>query len=82
MALSGIGRARVVGSMMAGLGAGVRRFHLPASNLDVQYSAEPVYQLNGRSRSDFVPDVFVRIEDASEGRADPILAAAIVEADL
>lgn len=81
MALSGIGRARVVGTTMAGLGAGVRRFHLPASNLDVQYSAEPVYQLNGRSRSDFVPEVVVRMEDASGSGADPVLAAAIAEVE-
>jgi carboxyl-terminal processing protease len=81
MALSGIGRARVVGTTMAGLGAGVRRFHLPASNLDVQYSAEPVYQLNGLSRSDFVPEVVVRMEDVSGSGADPVLAAAIAEVE-
>ena len=82
MALSGIGRARVVGTAMAGLGAGLRRFHLPASGLDVQYSAEPIYQLSGRSRSDFVPDVVIRLEEASEGGMDPVLAAAIAEADM
>lgn len=81
MALSGIGRARVVGTPMAGLGAGVTRFHLPASGLDVQYSAEPVYQLNGRSRSDFVPEVVVRMEHASGTEADPVLAAAIAEVE-
>jgi carboxyl-terminal processing protease len=81
MALSGMGRARVVGTAMAGLGAGLRRFHLPASGLDVQYSAEPIYQLSGRSRSDFVPDVVIRMEDASEGGVDRVLAAAIAEAD-
>jgi carboxyl-terminal processing protease len=80
MALSGIGRARVVGTPMAGLGAGVGRFRLPTSGLDVQYSAEPVYQLNGRSRSAFVPDVLIRMDGASEKGADPILAAAIAEA--
>ena len=79
MALSGIGRARVVGTAMAGLGAGVRRFHLPASGLDVQYSAEPIYQLGGRSRSDFVPDVVIRMDAASESGSDAILAAAIAE---
>ena len=82
MALSGIGRARVVGTAMAGLGAGVRRFHLPASSLDVQYSAEPVYQLNGRSRSDFVPEIVIRMEGASNGGVDPVLAAAIAEVDV
>jgi carboxyl-terminal processing protease len=82
MALSGIGRARVVGTPMAGLGAGVRRFHLPTSGLDVQYSTEPVYQLNGHSRSDFVPEVVVRMEDASESGVDPVLAAAIAEVDI
>jgi carboxyl-terminal processing protease len=80
MALSGIGRARAVGTPMAGLGAGVRRFHLPTAGQDVQYSAEPVYQLNGRSRSDFLPEVVIRMEGVSEGGADPVLAAAIAEA--
>jgi carboxyl-terminal processing protease len=82
MALSSIGRARVVGTTMAGLGAGVRRFHLPTSGLDVQYSAEPIYQLSGHSRSDFVPEVVIRMEGASESGVDPILAAAIAEMDI
>jgi hypothetical protein len=67
---------------MAGLGAGVRRFHLPTSGLDVQYSAEPIYQLSGHSRSDFVPEVVIRMEGASESGVDPILAAAIAEMDI
>ncbi len=82
MALSGIGRARVVGTRMAGLGAGVHRVRLPASGLEVQYSAEPIYQLNGRSRSDFLPEVVVRLEDAPEAEQDPILTAAIAEAEV
>lgn len=82
MALSGIGRARVVGTAMAGLGAGVGRIHLPTCGLDVQYSAEPIYQLSGHSRSDFVPEVVIRMEDASEVGVDPVLAAAIAEVDI
>jgi hypothetical protein len=39
---------------------------------------------NGRSRSDFVPDVIVRMEDtyASEDGVEPVLAAAIAEVEM
>jgi hypothetical protein len=68
-----------VGTAMAGLGGGVRRFHVPRSGLDVQCSVAPIYQLSGDCRSDFVPEVVVRMDDASEGGVDPVLAAAIAE---
>jgi carboxyl-terminal processing protease len=80
MGLDGIGRARVVGTRMAGLGAGVHRLQLPHSKIGMQVSAEPVYQLNGSLRSDFLPAVPVDLESTDSLRsADPILNATVAE---
>jgi carboxyl-terminal processing protease len=56
MAFQTMGRGRIVGTKMAGLSAGIARFLLPNSKIGVQYSAEPVQQLDGRSRSLVTPD--------------------------
>lgn len=52
--------ARIAGQPMMGLGAAVFRLRLDRSGIEAQYSAEPVYDVEGRSRSDFRPDVLVR----------------------
>ena len=74
MALSGLGRARVVGTRMARLGAAVGRIELPYSKIAVQISTEPVYAIDGTPRWELEPDVVVD----PLGRADdPFIAAAI-----
>jgi carboxyl-terminal processing protease len=78
--LDGMKRARVVGTRMAGMGAGVEHRELPNSGIVLQVSAEPVYHVNGTPRSDFRPPVAVRL-DAPEfqGAKDPILDVGIAE---
>lgn len=70
--------AIVVGTQMAGLGAAVVKNHLPQNDVDAQISAEPVYDVTGKSRSDFKPDVLVDLATASG--ADPILTAGVAAA--
>ena len=75
MGLSGMQRAKIVGTKMAGLGAGVVRTILPFSQLPTQISGEPVFQLNCKPRDAFVFNLFV---DTPSGLGrDPILAAAL-----
>lgn len=70
MGMKDIGRATIVGTPMMGLGAGVFPLRLDRTGLQLQYSAEPVYDTNDRPRSFFRPDVEV------SGGAD-ILAAGL-----
>jgi carboxyl-terminal processing protease len=78
MALSGLGRARIVGTRMAGLGAAVGRIELPYSRIPVQISTEPVYALDGTPRWELDPDVVVNPLGRADGN-DPFIAAAIEE---
>ncbi len=57
MGMRGLGRARIVGRPMMGLGAAVLTFPLPESGFSVQYSAEPVYDVAGKPRWKLSPDV-------------------------
>ncbi len=57
MGMRDIGRARVVGTPMMGLGAAVFPIRLDRTGLAAQYSAEPVYDTAGAPRSAFRPDV-------------------------
>jgi len=57
MGMRGLGRARIVGRPMMGLGAAVLTIELPNSGLSLQYSAEPVYDVAGRPRWTMSPDV-------------------------
>jgi len=75
MALQGLGRARLVGTRLAGLGAAIGRVRLPHSRLSVQLSTEPVYTLDGRPRDALVPDV--RLDPLASPSDDPWLAAAL-----
>ncbi len=59
MGMRGIGRATVVGTPMMGLGAGVFHLRLDLTGIDVQYSAEPVFDVQDRPRSLFMPDIAV-----------------------
>ncbi|AKV03856.1 hypothetical protein AKJ09_10519 [Labilithrix luteola] len=72
MGMRGLGRARIVGTRMAALGAAVFALRLDRTGVQAQYSAEPVYDVWDAPRSLFRPDVTV-----SEG-AD-ILQAGIAE---
>jgi carboxyl-terminal processing protease len=75
LALQGLGRARLVGTRMAGLGAAVGRLRLPHARISVQISTEPVYALDGRPRDELVPDV--RVDPFRADGEDPWLAAAL-----
>lgn len=74
MGLDGMGRATVVGTRMAGLGAAISRTDLPHIKMSVQISSEPVYHVNGIPRHLFYPVVEVNtiMSDARESD-DPFL---------
>jgi carboxyl-terminal processing protease len=70
MGMRGIGRASIVGTPMMGLGAGVFPLRLDRTDIQLQYSAEPVYDVHDRARSLLKPGVLV-------SPANDILAAGI-----
>jgi carboxyl-terminal processing protease len=72
MGMKGIGRARVVGTPMMGLGAAVFPLRLDRTGVEVNYSAEPVYDVWDRPRWHMQPDVAV-----PDG--EDILAAGVLE---
>jgi len=78
MAMSETRGAIVVGTPMAGLDAAVAKIHLPQNDVDAQIFAEPVYGVNGKPRSSFVPAVPVDLTSAKG--EDPILAAGLAAA--
>lgn len=57
MGMRGIGCATIVGTPMMQLGAGVFPLRLDRTGIDLQYSAEPVYDVDDRARSLLEPDV-------------------------
>lgn len=57
MGMRAIGRGRIVGRPMMGLGAAVFQLRLDRSGLELQYSAEPVYTPQGHPRWRIRPDV-------------------------
>ncbi len=59
MGMRGIGRGTIVGTPMMRLGAGVFPLRLDRTGLDLQYSAEPVYDVHERPRWLLEPDVVV-----------------------
>ncbi|MBX3593085.1 S41 family peptidase [Sphingomonas sp.] len=73
MGMRGLGRARIVGTPMMGLGAAVFPLRLDRTGLDLQYSAEPVYDVRDQPRWHLRPDV--ELADGAD-----ILAAGIAEA--
>lgn len=77
MAIETTGRGLAVGTAMRGLGAGTNRIVLRYSEIGVSYSAEPVYHLDGRSRSDFLPAVPVDLIGQNPGLEDPVLEAGV-----
>jgi len=73
MGMRGLGRARIVGTPMMRLGAAVFPLRLDRTGIDMQYSAEPVYDVADRPRWQLQPDVLV--PDGGD-----ILAAGLAEA--
>jgi carboxyl-terminal processing protease len=59
MGMRDIGRARIVGTAMMGLGAAVFPIVLDRTGIGAQYSAEPVYDLRDAPRWRLRPDVEV-----------------------
>jgi carboxyl-terminal processing protease len=72
MGMRGIGRARIVGTQMMGLGAAVFPLRLDRTGVEINYSAEPVYDVLDRPRWHMRPDV-----DVPDGQ--DILAAGLAE---
>ena len=75
MGMRGIGRATIVGTPMMRLGAGVFPLRLDRTGIDLQYSAEPVYDVHDRARSLLEPDILV-------SPTDDILAAGMAALDV
>ena len=61
MGMRAICGAKVLGTMMMGLGAAV--YSSNAGGMDFQYSAEPVFNIHGRSRNYFMPDIMLDDND-------------------
>jgi carboxyl-terminal processing protease len=59
MGMKGIGRARTVGTETMRLGAAVFPLRLDRTGVTINYSAEPVYDVNGTPRWKLKPDVEV-----------------------
>ena len=59
MGMRGIGRATIVGTPMMRLGAGVFPLRLDRTGVELQYSAEPVYDIHDQPRWLLEPDVSV-----------------------
>ena len=74
MGMRGIGRATIVGTPMMRLGAGVFPLQLDRTGIQLQYSAEPVYDVHDRARSLLEPDFLVP-------PTNDILAAGIMTLD-
>lgn len=72
MGMRGIGRGLIVGTPMMRVGAAVFPLRLDRTGLELQYSAEPVYDVQDRPRWLLEPDISV------EGGAN-ILATAMAE---
>lgn len=73
--LDGMGRAKVVGTRMAGLNGAVFDLQLPNTGIRLNYAAEKLFHVNGTPREDFVPPVAVKLSGA--GTDDVILAEGI-----
>jgi len=59
MGMRAVCGARIVGQPMMGLGAAVFRLRLDRTGIEAQYSAEPVYDIVDRPRSNLRPDLLV-----------------------
>jgi C-terminal processing protease CtpA/Prc len=77
--LDGAGRARVVGTRMAGLLGAKMGESLPNSHIEVSFPAEKLFHVDGTPRENYRPKVEVDLLEAGEGQGDPILEAGLQE---
>jgi carboxyl-terminal processing protease len=63
MGMRGLGRAAIVGTPMMRVGAAVFPLRLDRTGLALQYSAEPVYDVQDKPRWELEPDVPVLMGD-------------------
>lgn len=70
--LHGLGRARVIGTPMAGLIGSIDTLRLPQSGMDVAFATEKLLHVNGTPRERFLPDE----PDERYTGTDPLLAQA------
>ena len=70
MGMRDIGRATIVGTRMMGLGAAVFGLRLDRTGIQAQYSAEPVYDLADRPRSDLRPDIEIAPSEDAFARGE------------
>jgi carboxyl-terminal processing protease len=70
-----LGRAKIVGTRMAGLLGGIGDFKLPRTGIVVKFPIERLYHVNGTPREDFVPPVLTRPPER-DGE-DPALEAGL-----
>lgn len=73
MGMRAICGAKVMGTMMMGLGAAV--YSSKAGGMDFQYSAEPVFNIHGRPRNYFMPDIMLDDNDDYIEKAISTLAS-------
>lgn len=74
--LDAMHRTRTVGTEMARLLGATEGIVLPHSGIGVHFPTEKLFQVNGKPREAFVPQVYVNLLSPSVRRsADPILAA-------
>ena len=69
MGMRAVCGAKIIGTKMMGLGAAVESNNIEDVNLSYQYSFQPVYDVNGVSRSLFSPDITIRNDEDFIGAA-------------
>lgn len=74
MGMRAVCGAKIIGTKMMGLGAAVESNNIEDVNLSYQYSFQPVYDVNGVSRSLFSPDITIRNDEDFIGAALKYLA--------
>ena len=75
--LAAVGRARLVGTPMAGLRGELREVRLPHSGITVSFPVQKTYHVDGTPRERLRPHVEVDLAAPSGGPGDPILYQAL-----
>ena len=78
MGMRGIGRGTIVGTPMMRVGAAVFPLRLDRTGIDLQYSAEPVYDVHDQPRWLLDPDIFVPTGDILAAGVRALDAARLV----
>lgn len=75
---SGINRATIVGTKMAGLNGAVDGFSTKTNKIPYSFPTEQVYHINGTPREDYTPDILVDLlNPVYRNTPDPILEVAM-----